>query len=255
MHDHYNQYRICSQILKNANIFSFEISIAQELTINRSGHLKVQLLKIDLHVHTTGLSPDSTLNPEVAIQTAISLGLDGICFTEHDRAWELPAVTELSVKYSFPVFRGVEVMVKEGGEILVFGLHMNFTTVIDIKSLRELALQANAFMIAAHPFRGYPCHALTDFEKAADLVLQRPVFDKVDGLEGFNGRNMEGNNIFACRLAERLKLPLSGGSDAHAPNEMGKCVTIFENDIRNEAELLGELKAGRFTGSKYKGPA
>jgi predicted metal-dependent phosphoesterase TrpH len=211
-------------------------------------------LKIDLHVHTSGLSPDSTLSPEEAIQASISLGLDGICFTEHDRAWELAHINELSAKYNFPVFRGVEVMIKEGGEILVFGLNLNFTTVIDIKSLRALALDAGAFMIAAHPFRGYPCHAITDFEKAAELVLKRPVFDKIEGLEGFNGRNMEGNNMFACQLAERLSLPTSGGSDAHAKNELGKCVTIFENDIRNEVELMQELKAGRFAGSRFKRP-
>ncbi|MBN1375205.1 MAG: PHP domain-containing protein [Dehalococcoidia bacterium] len=208
-------------------------------------------MKIDLHLHTSKLSPDSTLDPEEAIQTAISLGLDGICFTEHDRAWELTDIEDLSAKYQFPVFRGVEVMVKEGGEILVFGLNRNFTTVIDISSLRQMALEANAFMIAAHPFRGYPCHALTDFEKAAELVLKRPVFDKVDGLEGFNGRNMEGNNIFACQLANKLMLPVSGGSDAHAKNEMGKCVTIFENNICTEVELLAELKAKNFTGERF----
>jgi predicted metal-dependent phosphoesterase TrpH len=207
-----------------------------------------------MHVHTSGLSPDSTLDPEEAIQTAMGLGLDGICFTEHDRAWELSSISELSAKYNFPVFRGVEVMVKEGGEILVFGLNRNFTTVIDIKTLRQLAVEAHAFMIAAHPFRGYPCHAITDFEKAAELVLKRPVFDKIDGLEGFNGRNMEGNNVFACQLAGRLALPSSGGSDAHARNEMGKCVTIFENDIHSEAEFMEELKAGRFAGSKFKRP-
>ncbi len=91
----------------------------------------------------------------------------------------------------------IKVMIKEGGEILVFGLNMNFTTVIDIQTLYKLSADAGAFMIAAHPFRGYPCHAIADFEKAADLVLKRPVFDKVYALEGFNGRNMDGNNVFA----------------------------------------------------------
>jgi len=206
-------------------------------------------LKIDLHIHTSSLSPDSRLDPEAAILKARELGLDGVCFTEHDRAWDLSDIQTLSAKYDFPVFRGVEVMIKEGGEILVFGLNINFTTVIDIDTLRNLSKESNAFMIAAHPFRGYPCHALTDFQTAADLVLKRPVFDKIDALEGFNGRNMEGNNIFACKLADKLGFQTSGGSDAHHLDEMGKCITIFKNDIRNEVELLAELKAGRFCGS------
>jgi len=206
-------------------------------------------LKIDLHIHTSRLSPDSRLDPEDAIIKARELGLDGLCFTEHDRAWDLVDIQALSTKHGFPVFRGVEVMIKEGGEILVFGLNVNFTTVIDIDTLRKLSMKSDAFMIAAHPFRGYPCHALSDFQTAADLVLKRPVFDKVDALEGFNGRNMEGNNIFACQLADKLGFQTSGGSDAHHLDEMGKCITIFKNDIRNEGELMAELKAGRFCGS------
>lgn len=202
-------------------------------------------------MHTCRLSPDSRLEPEEAILAAMDLGLDGICFTEHDRAWALADIMGLSAKYNFPVFRGVEVMIKEGGEILVFGLNRNFTTVIDIVTLRSMAIHAGAFMIAAHPFRGFPCHAIEDFSKASELVLKRPVFDKVDGLEGFNGRNMQGNNTFAVQLAGKLNLPNSGGSDAHSVDELAKCVTIFENNFRSEAELMAELKAGRFSGSVF----
>ncbi|MCX6005599.1 MAG: PHP domain-containing protein [Chloroflexi bacterium] len=206
-------------------------------------------MKIDLHIHTSKLSPDSNLDPEEAIKKARDTGLDGICFTEHDRAWDLSALMELSAFYNFPVFRGVEVMVKEGGEVLVFGLNINFTTVISITELRNLVTNTSGFMIAAHPFRGFPCNTITDFNIASDIVMKRPVFDRVDALEGFNGRNLEGNNILACQLAEKLGLQISGGSDAHFSDELGKCVTIFEKQIQNEVELIQELKAGRFTGS------
>ncbi len=206
-------------------------------------------MKIDLHVHTSEFSPDSVMSPEKAIQTAIDLGLDGICFTEHDRAWGKDAIEKLSGKYSFPVFRGVEYMIKEGGEMLVFGLDRTFPSLIDIATLRKLCLEAGGFMIAAHPFRGFPSNTVNNFDAAAELVMKRPVFDKVDALEGFNGRNIETNNDFACRLARRLGLHFSGGSDAHAEYELGKCVTIFEHNIRNEADFIAELKAGRFIGS------
>jgi len=205
-------------------------------------------LKIDLHVHTSHLSPDSVLHPEEAIKKAKDMGLDGICFTEHDRAWEMSDIKELSHNNNFPVFRGVEVMVREGGEILVFGLNINFTTVIDITKLRNMVQAAGGFMIAAHPFRGFPCSTITDFNTAADIVLKRPVFDKIDALEGYNGRNVAGNNILACQLAAKLEIPTSGGSDAHFTSELGKCVTIFDNTIANETELLQELKAGKFKG-------
>jgi hypothetical protein len=36
------------------------------------------------------------------------------------------------------------------------------------------------------------------------------------------------------------------GSDAHRIDEIGRCVTIFQKEIRNEQELVEELRAGRF---------
>ncbi len=82
-------------------------------------------MKIDLHVHTNPLSPDSFMSAEQAIQTAKEIGLDGICFTEHDRAWQLSEIHSLREKHDFPVFRGVEVMLRGGIEMLVFGLNID----------------------------------------------------------------------------------------------------------------------------------
>ncbi len=44
---------------------------------------------IDLHTHTYPRSGDSLLNPDVLIQEAKKLGLDGICLTEHDEFWDV----------------------------------------------------------------------------------------------------------------------------------------------------------------------
>jgi PHP-associated len=37
-----------------------------------------------------------------------------------------------------------------------------------------------------------------------------------------------------------------GGSDAHSEHGLGCCGTEFERHIRNERELIEELRAGRF---------
>jgi hypothetical protein len=37
------------------------------------------------------------------------------------------------------------------------------------------------------------------------------------------------------------------GSDAHRLDEVGRCVTVFEREIRTERELVEELRARRFT--------
>ena len=53
----------------------------------------------------------------------------------------------------------------------------------------------------------------------------------------------------ARRVAEHLGLPGVAGSDAHRPEEVGRCITILEREIRTEQELIAELRAGRFTTS------
>jgi histidinol phosphatase-like PHP family hydrolase len=79
---------------------------------------------IDLHVHTRVLSPCSNIDPECAIIEAKKIGLDGLCFTEHEKMWKTEDLDILSKKWNFPLFRGVEVEIRDG-HILVFGLENN----------------------------------------------------------------------------------------------------------------------------------
>ena len=66
------------------------------------------------------------------------------------------------------------------------------------------------------------------------------------GLEELNGRGSDKENEFSKRLCEMMDLAGTGGTDSHAISDVGKCATYFENDIRDERELIEELKGGRF---------
>jgi hypothetical protein len=54
----------------------------------------------------------------------------------------------------------------------------------------------------------------------------------------------------ARKVAEKLGLPGTGGSDAHRVDEVGTWVTVFEKEIESEIELVQELHAGRFRAVK-----
>jgi hypothetical protein len=54
-------------------------------------------------------------------------------------------------------------------------------------------------------------------------------------------------NDMARQVAERLGLLGVAGSDAHRLEEVGRCVTVLGREVRTEQELIGELRAGRFT--------
>ncbi len=209
-------------------------------------------MKIDLHVHTNPLSPDSFISAEQAVQTAKEIGLDGICFTEHDRAWPLSEIRLLREKHDFPVFRGVEVMLRGGIEMLVFGLNIDFTSLLQLSDLRDMVTAAKGFMVYAHPFRGLPELTVSDSDAALQITLGKADIASIDAVEGRNGRNREIYNQPALEMAARYSLKTTGGSDAHAVDEIGTCVTVFESNIATDADLLNELKAGGFTSARFR---
>jgi histidinol phosphatase-like PHP family hydrolase len=209
-------------------------------------------LKIDLHVHTNPLSPDSFMNAEQAIETAKEIGLDGICFTEHDRAWQLSEIDSLRRKHDFPVFCGVEVMLQGAIEMLVFGLNIDFTSLLELSDLRNMVTAAKGFMVYAHPFRGLLESTVNDLDAALETTLGKVDITSIDAVEGRNGRSKDIYNHPALEMAARHNLKTTGGSDAHAVDEIGTCVTVFEKSITTDAELLNELNAGRFTSAPFR---
>lgn len=199
----------------------------------------------DIHIHTSPLSPDSKQTPEQAILQAKNIGLDCICFTEHNKAWDAEQAHQLSLKWGIHVMRGIEVDTVEG-HILVFGIHRDFEGIIRAHELQGLVQEAGGVMIAAHPFKGFRAFGFSDLQLSLEQASSRPVFRCIDAVEGRNGRSLEKENTLAQDVAKALNLNITGGSDAHEINEIGRCVTIFENSVTSEAELITELKAGRF---------
>ncbi|MBI2877468.1 MAG: hypothetical protein HYY20_11350 [Candidatus Tectomicrobia bacterium] len=70
-------------------------------------------------------------------------------------------------------------------------------------------------------------------------------------LEVYNGQNTLRENQLSVEVGRRLGLVTCGGSDAHTPIEVGRCVTAFHHPIRHERELIQEIAGGR---SKAWGP-
>lgn len=191
------------------------------------------------------------MSADDAIRAAREIGLDGICFTEHDRAWEASLIQGLRDRHGFPIFRGVEVMLQGGIEMLVFGLNVDFTALLRLVDLREMVSAAGGFMVYAHPFRALPEHAVGGMGPAG-LVLSQEEISRVDAIEGRNGHNREFCNQAALQMADRHGLKTTGGSDAHAESQIGTCVTEFERVLSTEADLLSELAAGRFTSANFR---
>ncbi len=187
-----------------------------------------------------------------AIDAAKQIGLDGICFTEHDRAWRPSDIQFLREKHKFPVFRGVEVMLQGGIEMLVFGLNIDFTRLLQFNDLRKMVEAANGFMAYAHPCRGLPESAIADPAAALEIMLGKIDIAGIDAVEGLNGRNSDIRNQRAMEMAAGYCLKTTGGSDAHTLDGIGTCVTVLDRTVSTDAQLLHELRASRYAAATFR---
>ena len=202
-------------------------------------------MRIDLHIHTSPLSACSYIDPYELVQEARRLKLDGLCLTEHQVLWDPAEVDKLALEAGIKIFRGNEFTTNQG-DILIFGFYEDIKELMIIQDLREAVQSAGGFMIAAHPFRGFKTFGIGQLQMTVEQAGKRKVFEFVDAVETGNGKLSKDENDMALKVAKKLGLPGTGGSDAHRVDEIATWVTVFEKNIANERELLEELHAGRF---------
>ncbi len=211
----------------------------------------------DLHLHTVRGSSDSSLTPDQLIQEAQRIGLDGVCLTEHSGGWEKPEVERVFKGSGITAISALEVNT-DMGHILVFGLHRYVDGMHTAAGLRKAVDRAGGVMITAHPFRNFfnrpPYNVNLLFKnlngnrpESATAASKHPLFELVDDVEVANGSNTDQENLFTLDVARHLGFRGTGGSDAHSTHGIGKCVTVFDGDIRSEADLIEALKAKAFT--------
>jgi predicted metal-dependent phosphoesterase TrpH len=200
-------------------------------------------IMIDLHTHSSPASKCSSAPVDDLIEEAKRIGLDGICLTDHNFEWDDKKVNELKRKHDFLVLKGNEILTDQG-DILVFGLDEDIEGVIKLDELRKKVEDAEGFMIAAHPFRGFLVVGVGQLGLTADKAKERNLFKLVDAVEVLNGKVTERENGLALEVGEGLGLTLVGGSDAHEVEEVGIYATHFPVEIKDEKDLVKALKDG-----------
>ena len=192
--------------------------------------------RIDLHVHSL-LSGDNLADPEECIVRAIELGLQGLAFTEHYSYVASRPLEQLIESYRdrILILRAVEFSVAEG-HCLVFGVdtdHLLLPYAPAAELIREVN-RAGGVVIPSHPYRAG--------SGLGDRILALP---GIAAIEGHNGCNHHAFNQRAIQAALRLRLPVTGGSDAHRAGEVGSCYTVFTERVTAE-NLAGLLREGRY---------
>jgi predicted metal-dependent phosphoesterase TrpH len=188
---------------------------------------------VDLHCHTAPLSACSALTPEQLITLARERGLDAICLTEHDRWWAEEERQQLAALLDFPVFAGVE-LTTDMGHVLAFGLDPAPTSLGTGRAAFEHAQACGGLLYLAHPARD------------GLLRVTAETIEFFESVEAVNGSDSRLQNMAASGLARGFRLPGIGGSDAHAPEEVGRAATRLARPIRSQADLVAALRQGSY---------
>ena len=209
----------------------------------------------DMHIHTTKGSSDSNLSPDDMVLDAERLGFFGLCITEHSGPWDEHEFQRFAALHNLVLIRAMEVET-DMGHILAFGLNQYLPGLYKAQELRRAVDGAGGFIVSAHPFRGLydrrPSSRPLIYKDAScvpstvDEAAQHPVFGLVDAVEVANGGTSDRENHFAMNVAQRLGLKVTGGSDAHSQQGLGRCVTVFDGEIGSESEFMKALRSRQY---------
>lgn len=195
-------------------------------------------MKFDLHIHESKHSKDSRLDLEQIVLEAKASGLDGIAITDHDVLGLREQARFLSALHDFMIFVGVEVSTTLG-DILVLGVDelppSEGVSRLEPQVLIDYVNERGGATIAAHPYRDNGRGLGESLFKLSGLTA----------IEGYNGRTSSGHNAQAVEAASKLAMPVTGGSDAHKPGEVGAYATQVEMAVHTEKDLIRALKLGQ----------
>jgi len=207
---------------------------------------------VDMHVHTVRGASDSSLTPDQLTEVARRIGLTGVNICEHDRVWGGRQIEEFRQESGLFVSRGMEVST-DMGHMIVIGLDSYLPGIRKATELRRVVDESGGFMIVAHPFRHFfdPIHFRRDgrppFEMTPEEAAERmTVLRLVDELEVANGGCTPRENQFALRVAHLLGRRGIGASDCHSTQGVGCFVTVFEEELRDQAHMLELLRDSRY---------
>src|SRR3990172_7018928 len=139
------------------------------------------------------------------------------------------------------------------GHMIVVGLESYLPGIRKATELRQALDAVGGFMTVAHPFRHFfdPIHFRRDgrppFEMTPEEAAERmPVFGVVDEIEVANGGSTPRENQFALKVAKVLGKRGIGASDCHSTNGVGYFVTVFDEELTDQQQMLDQLHARRF---------
>ena len=209
---------------------------------------------LDLHLHSEA-SDDSRAPVEAYLKILArkrdERPLDGIVVTEHRKFESGVDYRPLEDQYGFRILRGAEVET-EYGHILLYGVNPDIVARFDFANVR-LPAQEVISEVARLGGIATPCHPGRVNVGLCAHYETKPPLEGVVAVEALNGGSKAAENARVRDLMREHGYFGFGGSDSHLVSFVGLCATEFEEEIRDEAELVAALRRGRYRAVDFRG--
>ncbi len=203
-------------------------------------------MKIDMHCHVNEGSIDSKVRLEEYITLLKSKGVGGMVITDHDtyngyRYWKKHI--DGKVHEDFIVIKGVEYDTCDAGHIIVIMPPKVKKRLLEIRGLPlgiliDFVHKHGGILGPAHPCG----EKYMSYAKCKSYKKHPKYAERFDFVEVFNACEPETSNKGALELAEKYNKPGVGGSDAHRHDCVGMAYTEFEEDIKDELDLIRVIR-------------
>lgn len=190
-------------------------------------------LKLDLHIHST-YSPDSYNSIDMINSRINEIGFHGYALADHDT---MNGLDEALSKSGDLVFVPAMEVSAKSAHVLVLDPSETIPVGLRVPEVVDLAHDQGALAILAHPYglpRSWPI--MFDVEKSG-----------LDAIEVANSAQVPYEVICYLnqRLADKLELPVTGGSDSHIPGTIGRSFTLVESESMDYHDVIKAIKLGR----------
>jgi predicted metal-dependent phosphoesterase TrpH len=190
-------------------------------------------LKLDLHIHSV-YSLDALNTVETIARRLNTLGFDGYALADHDTISGFQEAKTNSYNLSF--IPALEVSANNA-HILALDPVEAVKPHLSMQETVDLIHDQGALAILAHPY-AFP-KSWANYEHVKDAHF--------DAIEVANSAQFPYGFIFRLNmiLATRLNLPITGGSDSHIPETIGRSYTIVESESNEAEDIIKAIKLGR----------
>jgi len=188
------------------------------------------MLKLDLHIHSK-YSEDGEGSPKEIIKLLQKKGLNGMAITDHNNIEGGLKALKVAPK-DFIVIPGIEISALEG-HIIALNVKENIPRKLSVEETVEKIIDSGGTPIVPHLYRSMSGIKKSNLDK---------IKKNISAIEVFNACSVPQSNLKTAKLAKKLKLGGTGGSDSHIPKYVGYGYTTVNTTSFSIDDIILEIE-------------